>query len=99
MKKIGGILGFFPLIAPVGKRLYGKFLVLPGGPVLRGVWSCRVDVDNTYVLVVEIEKRREAHLIQFPSFSTFTPHLTDFAGTHVVGGTMWLGQSFVKLWT
>ena len=47
------ILGFFPLIAPVGKRLYGKFLVLPGGPVLRDVWSCRVDVNNPYVLVVE----------------------------------------------
>ena len=44
----------FLSFAPVGKRLYGKFLVLPVGPVLRGVWSCRIDVDNTYDLVVDM---------------------------------------------
>ena len=27
--------------------------MLPGGSVLRSVWSCRVDVDNPYVLVVD----------------------------------------------
>jgi hypothetical protein len=55
-KKTRGILGFFPLIAPVGKQLYWKFFVLPGGPMSRGVWCCRVDVDNPYVLVVDIDR-------------------------------------------
>ena len=54
---------------------------------------------NIYIQVAQVLSTWMSHLVQFASFSTFTSNLTDFAGTHVVGGTMWLGQSFVKLWT
>ena len=46
--------GFLSFNCAGREAIIWEVFVLPGGHVLRGVWSCRIDVDNPYVLVVEM---------------------------------------------